>query len=223
MKKYMKIWEEHAILREGKRLTVYKDSLGKPTVGIGHLVLPHDKLKVGDKITEEQARKFFIGDSQIAERAALEQAAEIGVETDDFIAALISVNFQLGIKWTKDFKTTYPAIVAHDFKTAIRNLRKSKWYKQTPVRVEDFIIALNESERYLSLKNRPLKKTRTMAGAGVASVGITASEIVSEVSEKIEPLVKYGDTIQLIFVILSLVGIGLVVYARIDDRKKNLR
>ncbi len=35
-------------LREGKRLDVYRDSRKKLTVGIGHLIVPADKLKLGD-------------------------------------------------------------------------------------------------------------------------------------------------------------------------------
>lgn len=48
--------------REGIRLTVYRDSKGLPTVGVGHLVVPEDGLKVGDKITQEQCDAFLSSD-----------------------------------------------------------------------------------------------------------------------------------------------------------------
>ena len=219
---YSKIWQEHAILREGVRYHVYNDSLGKPTAGIGHLLTKEErkKLKVGDPVTKKQVDNWFRMDSAIATIAAKQQAKEIGVEENWFIAALISVNFQLGTNWTKVFKTTYPAIVRHDYDLAINNLRKSKWYRQTPVRVEDFIHAL---ERAKTFKERPLPKTRTMVGAGSASVAAVSSEVVSEITEQIEPIAHYSDTIQLIFVILTLIGIGLVIHARIDDRKEGHR
>ena len=217
---YQAIWEKHAILREGERLTVYLDSLKKPTVGIGHLIRPRDGLKVGDKITKKQSREFFEADSRIATAAALKQAEEIGIMADWFIAALISVNFQLGVAWTRKFKTTYPAIVAHDYDRAIANLRRSAWYRQTPVRVEDFIVAL---ERAKTFKARPLKKTRTMQGGAVAGASVVASETVTEVADKIEPLAPYSDHLQMLFVALALIGIGLTIYARVDDRKKGHR
>ncbi len=44
---------------EGVRYTVYRDVAGYPTVGIGHLVLPEDGLRVGDRITHEQAMRFL--------------------------------------------------------------------------------------------------------------------------------------------------------------------
>jgi hypothetical protein len=150
----------------------------------------------------------------------LEQAAEIGIKENWFIAALISVNFQLGTGWKNEFFTTYPAIVAGNFSLAIENLRSSKWYRQTPVRVEDFIEALRRAKE---LKSRPLPKTRTMVGSGVAGAGLIASEAVAEVTQQIELLAGYSDTLQTLFVVLALVGIGFTIYARIDDRKKGYR
>ncbi len=44
---------------EGKRLDVYEDTKGLPTVGYGHLVNPGDSLSVGDWITEEHADSLF--------------------------------------------------------------------------------------------------------------------------------------------------------------------
>lgn len=219
---YSKIWEEHAILREGVVYKVYLDSLGKPTAGIGHLLTKteREKYPVGTKIPKAKVDAWFKADSAKATMAAKKQAKEIGIEEDWFIAALISVNFQLGTGWTKDFRTTYPAIVRHDFETAIRNLRRSRWNKQTPVRVEDFIHALERAEEFLS---RPLHKTRTMHGASVAGVSVVAAETVNEVKDQIEPIADYSDIIQTVFVILALIGIGLTIYARIDDRKKGHR
>lgn len=217
---YLSIWKKHAILREGKRLDVYKDSLGKLTVGIGHLVTPKDNLKKGDVITEAECQAFFEKDTKAAERAALTQAKEMNVTHDFFIAALISVNFQLGKAWKNKFKTTYPALVSGDYDTAIKNLRGSLWYKQTPVRVEDFIKAI---EKLKAMKERPLAKTKTMAGASVAGVGLVASEAVTEVTTQIEPLVPYADSLRLVFVVLALLGVGLTVYARVSDRKKGYR
>src|SRR5438105_8561524 len=80
--------------REGVRTKVYKDSLGKPTVGIGHLVTPADKLKVGDEITDQQVSDFFKKDSASALSAAKSQAAKAGISDSNFIVYLASVNFQ---------------------------------------------------------------------------------------------------------------------------------
>lgn len=219
-KRYIDLWTRHALLREGERLTVYKDSEGKATVGIGHLVLPEDGLRLGDQIMIAQSRTFFEKDTAKAEAAALRQAREIGITADWFIAALISVNFQLGSGWSRVFKETYPAIVRHDFDLAIANLRQSIWYRQTPVRVEDFIAALEKAK---SFKQRPLVKTKSIQGASVAGASVVAAEIVHEVSAQIEPLAAYSDLLQKLFIVLALCGIALTVYARICDRKRGYR
>lgn len=52
---------------EGVRLTVYRDVAGYPTVGVGHLVRPEDGLRVGDRITYDQAIDFLEQDLVTAE------------------------------------------------------------------------------------------------------------------------------------------------------------
>lgn len=227
---YMSLWYKHGVLREGERLKVYADSLGKPTVGIGHLVVPSDNLKLGDKITKEQSRKLFIADSAKAERAALKQIKEMKLDqidgANEFMCALISVNFQLGTNWNKKFTNTYAAIVRGDYAQAVHNIKKSLWHKQTPVRTNDFIAAIDalpEKEDNHHKKERPLHQTRTVKGSSIAATSLIASEVISETKDQIEPLIAYADYLQAAFVILALLGIGLTLYARVDDRKKGFR
>lgn len=136
---------EHLILREGVRNVVYKDSLGKPTGGVGHLILPSDNLSVGDTISTDTVERWLKEDSETAFQAALKQAKEIGIETDDFIIALTSVNFQLGSGWVRKFKTSYPNLVKGNWKKAIVGFKGSLWNKQTPVRVKDFVEAIERA------------------------------------------------------------------------------
>jgi lysozyme len=44
---------------DGFILKVYNDGYNLPTVGLGHLVVPQDNLKLGDTISIERARDFF--------------------------------------------------------------------------------------------------------------------------------------------------------------------
>jgi lysozyme len=131
-------------LREGNRTDVYLDSLGKPTVGIGHLVVPGDNLKVGDKISKEQVTAFFKKDSAAALSAARAQAAEAGIKDSAFISYLASVNFQLGTGWTGKFPKTWKMIVDGQYEDAAKALDGTAWAKQTPVRVKDFQDALRK-------------------------------------------------------------------------------
>lgn len=135
-------FEELMSEREGCRNVVYCDSLGKPTVGIGHLVLPADKLKVGDRISDQQVKAFFATDGAGALTAARSQAMEAGISDPEFIPYLASVNFQLGIHWTSTFPDTWRMIVRGQYGAAANALDGTIWAKQTPVRVRDFQGAL---------------------------------------------------------------------------------
>ena len=152
---------EHLKLREGVRSKVYKDSLGKLTVGVGHLVLPEDNLKLGDVISTERINSFLDKDLDTSFKAAIAQAEQLGylsaLERDVMIKALVSVNFQLGVGWTKIHKNTWKLMQAGKLKEAAEEVKDSTWYAQTPVRVKDFSEALLKIDRMMdaSRKNDP--------------------------------------------------------------------
>ena len=128
--------------REGRRNDVYPDSLGKPTVGIGHLVVAADGLKMGDRITDAQVTALFMKDSASALSAARSQAAAAGISDVAFMPFLASVNFQLGTRWIDTFPQTWKMIVDGEYENAAKALDGTLWAKQTPVRVRDFQEAL---------------------------------------------------------------------------------
>jgi GH24 family phage-related lysozyme (muramidase) len=136
------VFREHARAREGYSLRVYADNLGNPTVGIGHLVVPADHLKIGDVITEERAMAFWEEDSRNAFNAALKQAKEAGICDPCFIAALAAVDYQLGVNWRSKFPIVWALIAAGRYEEAASMLETSAWMQQTPVRVRDFQMAL---------------------------------------------------------------------------------
>lgn len=143
--------------REGFRDKVYKDSLGKPTVGYGHLIRPGQsytledgtvkkgsELVVGDRISRQELDALFQKNVQEAYVAATNQAAEAGITDPEFLDVLTSVNFQLGTNWTTKFFNSWPAIKRGDYDKAIEGIKNSKWAKQTPVRVNDFVKVLEK-------------------------------------------------------------------------------
>ncbi len=133
---------EHLKLREGVRNCVYRDSLGKPTVGVGHLVKPEDNLQVGDCISDAQVDAFLQQDAQWAWDAAQQQAEAAGVSDGCFIVALGSVNYQLGSGWRSKFPNTWNMIKNGQYCEAAAALEGTLWNRQTPVRVDDFQAAL---------------------------------------------------------------------------------
>lgn len=141
----MAIARQNLIAREGRRKDVYIDSRGFATVGIGHKVLPSDNLRVGDIISDAQIEALFQKDIAEAFAAAKSQAKELRKYNPDMIAALTSVNFQLGTFWRSKFTNTWADLKNDNVQGAIYRLQSSDWRSQTPVRVADFIAALERN------------------------------------------------------------------------------
>ncbi|MEX2375219.1 MAG: D-Ala-D-Ala carboxypeptidase family metallohydrolase [Dehalococcoidia bacterium] len=75
-----------------------------------------------------------------------------------------------------------------------------------------------------------LAESRTMKGsgaAGVATLGAAGIEVAQnvlvETQSAILPLVPYLDTMRWVFIAVAIVGIGVAIYARIDDWKRGQR
>jgi lysozyme len=84
----------HQVVTNGFILKVYKDSRGLPTVGAGHLVVPPDKLKVGDKITEARAKNLLASDLATAE-SAVNRSIKVPLYQYEY-DALVSLTFNVG-------------------------------------------------------------------------------------------------------------------------------
>lgn len=102
--------------REGIRLKVYRDSRGFPSVGVGHLIVPADHLKVGDTITQAQCDAFLAQDIKQCEDAV----NAVGVPLTQWqFDALSSLCFNIGVG-QKGFKgsTVRKRLVAKDYNGA---------------------------------------------------------------------------------------------------------
>lgn len=143
------------IEKEGIKYEVYKDHLGNLTVGIGHLVKPRDKLKLGDVISAQRVEILFNQDISDAIWAAIDQAKQAGEFEVDFVTALVHVNFQLGIHWTKEWPNTWKNLKAGRLQKVINAVMGSLWHRQTPVRTNAFkqalLIEMIEDNRTLPL------------------------------------------------------------------------
>jgi len=130
--------EKQLIRDEGMRLDVYLDHLGKPTVGVGHLVLPSDKLKVGDKISNSRALQMFRKDIKTSQRDA---AIFVGADkfktlSEPMKNVVTNMAFQMGATKLAKFKKLKAAIKNDDYKAMAKEMKESKWYKQTPNRAD---------------------------------------------------------------------------------------
>jgi lysozyme len=65
---------------------------------------------------------------------------------------------------------------------------------------------------------KPLTQSKTMAGAGIAGV----ATVLTEAATSLEPLSAYSETLKIVFLTLTAVGIALVAYARWKDHKEGV-
>jgi GH24 family phage-related lysozyme (muramidase) len=134
--------ENSLISVEGYKTDTYYDSVGKLTVGIGHLVVPSDNLSFGDSISPLRVEQLFQQDAPAAYNTAASQAAEAGITDPNFTIILTSVNYQLVTGWTTTFSKTWAQIVNGNYETAAEMFDGTKWQQQTPARVAAFQNAL---------------------------------------------------------------------------------
>lgn len=80
---------------EGVRYTVYRDVAGYPTVGIGHLVLPEDNLRVGDRISHERAMELHKKDVARATAGVRDLVGDLPLYQHEF-DALVDLVYNVG-------------------------------------------------------------------------------------------------------------------------------
>ena len=129
---------------EGFRDKVYNDSLGIPTIGWGHMILPEDNIQMGVKYSVDHLSEIFDKDFEIAFNAAKQliekhipnlytQGLDQG-DIEQIQGVLIEMLFQMGYPRVSKFKKTLKALDEGDFKTAADEMLDSRWHKQTPAR-----------------------------------------------------------------------------------------
>ena len=133
--------EKQLLRDEGMRLDVYQDHLGNPTVGVGHLVLAKDKLKVGDKISNSRALQLFRNDIKVATKDA---KIFVGADTYEALPkevqnVVVNMSFQMGLTKLNKFTEMKKAIKKGDYKAMAKEMKDSKWYQQTPERANRLI------------------------------------------------------------------------------------
>ena len=132
MDRLLKSVKEH----EGYRNKVYLDSLGKRTVGVGHLCV--EDFWEDDKEYEE---KFLLTilehDLKSAIKSAEELCSDCPVLDDQAKEIIVEMVFQLGKTGVSKFRNMWKALKVPDYPTAAKEMLDSRWAKQTPNRAKE--------------------------------------------------------------------------------------
>ncbi|QLA10746.1 baseplate hub subunit / Phage tail lysozyme [Shewanella phage Thanatos-2] len=174
---------------EGIRLSVYWDTEGYPTIGIGHLILSQ-KTKdinvinialsaqvgrpVNRTITMEEAEKLFASDL-----AKMQAEIRVNSKVGPVYAsvnrsrqmALENMAFQMGVVGLSNFTNMLNAMAAQDWKRAYDEGRDSLWYQQTKGRASrvTLIILNGNLESYGVAPVRLFKSAMLMRAAATTS------------------------------------------------------
>ena len=120
---------------EGLRTSVYLDSLGKKTVGIGHLVQPHEmeRFAEGVEIPMDEIMEIFEMDlNRAAAGADMLIQENVGHDLPQHVGEVIlEMVFQLGTTGVSKFKKFWKALRVKDWKKASEEMKDSRWHSQT--------------------------------------------------------------------------------------------
>jgi GH24 family phage-related lysozyme (muramidase) len=121
---------------EGFRNTVYLDSLGKATIGYGHLLTEDDDFEEGIQYDKSLLEVLFDKDFNRSAYNA-EQLLE-GIDICDIAREIIvEMVFQLGIGGVSKFKKMFEALRKKDYNEVAEQMLDSQWRVQTPKRCEE--------------------------------------------------------------------------------------
>ena len=121
---------------EGKRLKVYKDTVGKDTIGYGHLVKPGEDFSKG--ITDQQADEMFDKDFEHHVQGA-RTTPGYNLADQKRKQAMVDLVYKGGQNGNKRFPKFPAAAPAGDGKPAAKELQNSKWSTQVGNRVKQLL------------------------------------------------------------------------------------
>lgn len=220
----------HKVKSDGN-VRSYRDPAGRWTIGYGHT----RGVKSGMVITPEEAEEFLSQDLVETEEV-VERLVKVDLTQNQF-DALVSFVFNLGqgnfrsstllrklnreeydsaaeefIKWNK-------ARVQGELKP-LPGLTRRRAAESALFKMDEELAS--EGGELMAHKpaqsgTKPLGKSRTLFGLSLAGLSTT----MSEAAEQIRPLATYTESMQMLFVTITLIGIGIAAYARYDDYKEN--
>lgn len=140
---------DELVVDEGERLRVYRDTVGKRTIGVGRNlddvgISPDERAQLGITvasciargITRAQSRRLLVNDINRAERA-LDRRLPWWRSLDPVRQrVLLNMAFNLGIAGLLKFRNTLAAIERHDYAAAARGMEQSLWHEQVGARAK---------------------------------------------------------------------------------------
>ena len=122
---------------EGVKYEIYKDHLGYPTFGIGHLVIDSDPeygQDIGTPVSEDRVIEAFDNDVQIVLSDCERLYNDFNVLPEEVQLIIANMMFNMGRPRLSKFKGMKAGVDAQDWNKAADEMIDSNWYKQVPNR-----------------------------------------------------------------------------------------
>ena len=122
---------------EGVKYEIYKDHLGYPTFGIGHLVIdsdPEHGQEVGTPVSEDRVIEAFDNDVQVVLADCERLYNDFNVLPEEVQLIIANMMFNMGRPRLSKFKGMKAGVDAQDWNKAADEIIDSNWYKQVPNR-----------------------------------------------------------------------------------------
>jgi lysozyme len=131
--------KEQIKIDEGVKYEIYKDHLGYPTFGVGHLILRTDAeyhQAEGAVVSKERVDECLVNDLQTSFDECLVLYPWFRDSPQEVQEILINMMFNLGRPRLSKFKNFARAMEEQNWKQAAIEGRDSQWYRQVTNRAE---------------------------------------------------------------------------------------
>lgn len=215
---------------EGLRLTAYQDGAGVWTIGYGHTgpLLDGARIKAGVTISREEADLLLRKDLEWAQ-VAVDSLVKVPLNDNQF-AALVSFVFNVGETAFKNSTLLRKLNEGNYDAVPVELLRWNKLTQNGKKIVSKGLtnrrqaeIGLWAMESYVAsntvepepIQEKPAVAEPEVNGPAVASTGVAGTAVVETINEsatQVSFLAQHSDTLKVLFIILTVVGIGLTIY-----------
>ena len=130
---------EQLKIDEGVKYEVYKDHLGYPTFGIGHLVVEGDEehgKPVGTPVSEDRVNAVFESDVQKFVSESKKVFPNLDDLPEEAQQVIVNMCFNMGAPRLSKFKKFIAAVNDGNWSTAAVEMMDSRWATQVGARAE---------------------------------------------------------------------------------------
>lgn len=127
---------------EGVIYKIYKDHLGYPTFGIGHLIVEGDEEKgqsVGTPVSEDRVTTAFDADIQIVLDDCVKLFSDFEELPEDAQRVIANMMFNMGYTRLNKFNNFKAGVNARNWDKAADEMIDSRWYRQVTTRAKRLV------------------------------------------------------------------------------------